>query len=192
MILDNRNFVKKISISTKVPPDKLPVAVDEFKVFARIDTTREDVYLTSLLTGVTEVCEKYLGRALITRELLLSTNEIHQHSIELPYPILKEIVSIETRDSKGNHSVVPSGKYISIVDEIPARVVFQSIPDALEGGNYLIRYTCGYGDEPSDVPEAIKQSILTWANMAYENRVIQPDPPIEVRSSLSLYTVERM
>ena len=37
-------------------------------------------------------------------------------------------------------------------------------------GKYRIRYTCGYGDDASDVPAAIKTAILVYVSQLYQSR----------------------
>jgi uncharacterized phiE125 gp8 family phage protein len=171
------------------------VFVDEFKSFARIDNNAENASIQSILAATFQACEKYLGRMLISRRMYYGINAIERET-ELPYPPLQTVESISIRQEDGTLEAIDTAEYFVITERIPGSIVFKqdySLPVALvDVEPFVIKYTAGYGDNACDIPDAIKHAILVWANDGYQNRVIQAEPPIEIKSLLSLYMVERI
>lgn len=179
------------------PPTVEPVTVDEFKLFARIDTTEEDSVISLMLVAVREAAEKYLGRALLNQTIYYTLDKWPGRSVELPYPPLVSVDGVYLLKEDGSYTEYSAENYFVVTEGIPGSI--QLKPGSVTPSNtdvdfagYQIRYTAGYGTTAADVPSAIRQAILVWATNAYENRVVMPQPPIEVRSSLSLYRCERI
>ena len=187
----------KTSILIQTEPTVEPVSVDEFKTFARIDNDDEETAISNLLVATRQATEKYLGRALLEQTIYYNLDEWEERRIELPYPSLLSVTGVYLRNEDGTFTEYDSDNYYVVSDGIPGSIVIKTgstMPDNthVDYAKYQIRYKAGYGDAAVDVPEAIKQAILVWANNGYANRVISPEPPIEVRQALSLYRVERL
>lgn len=169
--------------------------VQEFKTFARIDSASEDESIRALISACVQACEKYTGRALMEQTIDYCFNTFGK-LIELPYPPLQSVVSFSVRDADGDLSVVDSAGYYVLKERIPGAVALKAgtsitISDSVVDP-YVIRFVAGYSDDFTGIPESIKQSVFVWANDAYQNRVVQPEPPSEVKLMLSLYMVERI
>lgn len=171
--------------------------IGEFKLFARIDNSFENAMIEQIILGAIQACEKYLGRALFTKRLTYNLNKLCEE-IELPYPPLVSVDSISVRQEDGTLVEIPTTDYYTIKERIPGSVV---IKDTISGltltaktsvDPFVVKYTCGYGDDWCSIPDAIRHAIFVWANDGYQNRVIQPEPPIEVKTLLSLHTIERI
>lgn len=169
--------------------------VDEFKQFARIDNNAENTSLQTILATAFQACEKYLGRALITRRMQYGINVLSRE-VDLPYPPLQSVDGVYIRQEDGSLEAIPTTDYYALTERIPGSVVFvqtKALPVAeSEADPFVIKYTAGYGDNLCDIPDAIRQAIIVWANDIYQNRVVQPEPPIEVKPLLMLYSVERI
>ena len=171
--------------------------IDEFKQFARIDNVSENMMLEQIILASIQACEKYLGRALFEKKITYNLNKLEEE-IELPYPPLMSVESISVRQEDGTLVAIPETDYYVIAERIPGSVVMKSTITSLSltakttVDPFVIEYTCGYGDAWASIPDAIRHAIFVWANDGYQNRVIQPEPPIEVKSLLSLYTIERL
>ena len=171
------------------------VFIDEFKTFARIDNSAEQSSIQAILVASFQAAEKYLGRMLTTRRVYYGLDQMSRE-IELPYPPLQAVEGVYVREEDGSLTAVDAADYYVIAERIPGSVVFNqsaSLPVAVSDVEpFVIKFTAGYGDDICDIPDAIKHAILVWANDGYQNRVVQPEPPVEVKSLLSLYMVERM
>lgn len=196
MILDSaKNIYGRIGfVNEQITIDQS--VVDEFKQFARIDNSFENSIISNILLGSIQACEKYLGRALFEKRISYSINKLCEE-IELPYPPLRSVESLSIRQEDGTLSEIPSTNYYVVKERIPGSVVLkESVADVSLSAKtsidpFVIEYICGYG-EWCDIPDAIRHAIFVWANDGYQNRVIQPEPPIEVSTLLSLYTIVRI
>lgn len=187
-----------ISFEVYSAPSVEPVSIEELKLFARIDGNEEDAMLASFITAVRGATEEYLKRALI-RQTIRAAVDFWPASgrLELPRPPLVSIVQIATRDEEGTLTVYDPSYYFMITEAIPGEVVIKKgyqFPTNLDRDRQgiTIDFVCGYGDAASDVPEPIRQAIIQWAAIAYENRVIGKDPPPEAKPLLDLFRVERI
>lgn len=169
--------------------------INEFKTFARIDNSVENGSIQMIVAAAFQAAEKYLGRMLLTRRLYAGLNKV-EREIELPYPPLQSVEGFYIRGEDGTLTAVSASDYYVITERIPGSIVFPTtvaLPLAASGVEpFVVKYTAGYGDNVCDIPDAIQHAILVWANDGYQNRVIQPEPPVEVKSLLSLYMAERM
>ena len=190
-----KNIKSSIGFIDEAVPFIDSTFVNEFKEFARIDNSAEDVSLQSIIASAVQAAEKYLGRMLTTRRVYYGFNKMSRE-IELPYPPLQTVEGVYVREEDGTLTAVTTDDYYANIERIPGSVVFMqtaTLPVALSDVEpFVIKYTAGYSDNVCDLPDAIKHAILVWANDGYQNRVIQPEPPIEVKSLLSLYSVERL
>ena len=175
-----------------------PVTLEEFKLFARIENSSEDVALQSMLDGVTDAAIAYLGRCLINQKVTYRFSFFENpDSIELPYPPLQEVEGIFYWKAAADTVMTAwsSDNYILMKEGIPGSIIFKPsviFPEAVyDQYGFAVKYTAGYGATRASVPAAIKEAIKIWANTAYANRVISVEPPPEVRSSLSLFQVVR-
>jgi len=194
MTIENKS---RIQIATA--PATTPISVTEFKLFARIDHDDEDAALALMISAVTDAAERYLGRALIEQSITYTVDNWPGREVELPYPPLLSVTGIYLRKSDGtwDTTAYAATNYYVITEGIPGSIALvtgatEPTNGDCDSGRFQIRYKAGYGDEATDVPAAIRQALLVWANNAYENRVVTITPPEEVRSALSLYRVERV
>jgi uncharacterized phiE125 gp8 family phage protein len=189
------------------PPATEPVTVDELKLFARIDGTEEDTILSLLITAIRESCEGYCGRAFITQTITMKLDFWPGDVVELPRPPLISVLAVELLDESDVITTFASANYYTVVEAIPCKLIvkrdvqypFQNVRDY---GGYQIRFTCGYGDDASDVPNALRQAILQWATYQYEERSsnytsdslsrVMLSPPKEVEAVLNMYRVPRI
>jgi uncharacterized phiE125 gp8 family phage protein len=184
-----------LNVSVLSGPDIEPITVDEVKVFGRIDTTSEDTLLSNMITSVREAAERYTGRAFIQQQFRAVFDSWLGYKMELPFPPLISVDKIATLDADGNELEVDSDDYYIVTDTMPGMVVLdRSLPvSSRDYAGNIIEYTAGYGEEAADVPNGIKQALLLWTTIMYENRVINPsEPPPEVMPMLFRFKVMRV
>lgn len=167
-------------------PSVEPVSVDELKTFARIDGTSEDYLLNRFIEATRGAMEFYLGRSLIEQTITLKMDWWPGEVIKLPRPPLISITQVVTLDEDDAETSYASSNYYAITEAEPGLlclkqgVTWPENTDRDHGG-YEIQYKAGYGTGSQDVPELIRQGILMWATQYYENRILTPDPPPEVK-----------
>lgn len=198
------------NLTLVTPPALEPVGLLDAKAYLRIDSendTIEDAYVSSLITAAREYCESFQNRAYITQtwemglpgfpfSSLDSLNGSKRESIiEIPKGKLQTIDSITYKDTAGvvttlmpevdynvsNRGILgkvcpPFGKVF------PLAILYPLDP-------VVINFTCGYGDNASDVPTRVKQAILLLISHWYENRLVVNDlrgvNPLELNFTVS-------
>lgn len=176
----------------KTNPAGKPLTIAEVKSFLRIDFNEDDIFLITQLTMVTDVVEKYLRSALVSREYELAIDSLpeleiplregtyvgahmsyQRDYIDLPFSPVVSVESIKTFDDDDTETTVASSTYIVDTFRKPARVVLRNgntWPNANREVNALIiRYTAGYGTA-SQIPEAIRLAMLQLIAYSYEHR----------------------
>lgn len=178
-------------------PTVEPVSVDELKTFARIDGTSEDYLLERFIEATRGATEIYLGRSLIEQSITLKMDWWPGEKIELPRPPLISITQVVTLDEDDAETEYDSDYYYVITEAEPGLICLRqgvTWPENTDRdyGGYEIQYKAGYGSGSQDVPELIRQGILMWATQVYENRMITPEPPLEVKCLIDLYKMPRI
>lgn len=188
------------------PPASLPVDLAEAKEHERIGDTDaiEDAAILAQLEAATLLAEQFTRRAFITQTWLFRTHNIVPF-IELPRPPLQTIDSVTTIYQDDAPVIVSDTTYYADTVREPGSLIFKTLP-TVQGayafpwgwgycGNVYntlqVTYTCGYGDDGTDVPEAIIAGILQIFGFLYQNREGQPIPCGSVAHTLlSPYVVE--
>ncbi|TGE33329.1 head-tail connector protein [Desulfosporosinus sp. Sb-LF] len=184
------------------PPAVEPLSLADVQNYLRIDTTNdtlEDAYVTSLIVSAREYCENFQNRAYITQtwEMALPRFPFSAEAmaIEIPKGKLQTIESITYKDTAGvENTLVPELEYAvsnrGILGRIsppfgkvfPLDILYPLDP-------VVIRFTCGYGDGPEDVPARVKQAMMLLIAHWYENRVVVNDlrgvNPVELTFTVS-------
>jgi uncharacterized phiE125 gp8 family phage protein len=179
-----------------MPPSIEPVSLAEIKPYLRLDDitdATEDIYISSLITVAREYCETKQNRAYITQtwELALpcfprfSSNAIDTgvkaRVIEIPKGKLQSIDNFSYKNASGIITILtqevdyvvsnkgilgrispPFGKVFPIVILYPLDPI-------------IIKFTCGYGNNPTDVPARVRHSIMLLVSHWYENRIVIND-----------------
>lgn len=130
-------------------------------------------HLEALIAAATDRAESYLGRALITRTLILTLDSF-PCVIELPQPPLGAVSAIRYLDSSGVEQTLATSVYRVSAGREPARVELaynQSWPDTLPVQEAVeVEYTAGYGTDGESVPAAIRQAIVMMCGEMLEFR----------------------
>ena len=145
----------------------------EAKDFLKVDTTADDTLIDNLIKAATESCQIY------TNQYFLNT-VVEQYSDKWSeiYTLYKSPVSsityIKYYATNGDLATLDASNYI--LDDVskPARIglaVDATLPSLSDRINAVhVKYTVGYGDDSTDVPDGIKQAVLLTLGNWYENR----------------------
>jgi uncharacterized phiE125 gp8 family phage protein len=191
-----------------------PVSLAEAKAQCRVTASDEDGLIAGYLLAARSYCEDYVRRsfATVTRQLTLDGNwptvfdqcNVSRHTrIVLPRPPAQSIVSVAYVDTTGTPQTLASNQYQFSTGDICGYidqaygVIWPTVrqqPDAI-----TVQWIAGYGANPSNLPEPIRQAILMLTAHFFQNReavvgtearVTPIELPFAVDALLSRYQTE--
>lgn len=174
-----------LALRLTTAPEDEPITLEDAKVHCKLgsDECDEDAYVQSLIKMAREAVEEATCRALITqtRELRLDgfpcDGDDADDALEIPRPPLASISSIKYIDTAGTLQTWDPALYQVDIFSEPGRVlpaygqVWPITRPVL--GAVRIEFVCGFGDEPTDVPEPLRQAIRLLVGDAYAIRESQ-------------------
>lgn len=153
------------------PPAILPVDLIEFKAQAKIvDLGEEDENLQAMLAAAVDRCEGYLRQSLITQTLDIWWDTWDGPGVieNIPRGPIQTIVGVYCYDDGGIVTQAEEGTYTLG----GTTLVFNTWPPYFRQYRGLrMRIIAGFGDDPEDVPAAIRQGILEYATSMYDTRL---------------------
>ena len=176
-----------------VEPTIEPVTLDEFKVFAKIETDAEDVILRGFISAARIATEEYIGQALIQQTIRMLMEFWSGVEVELPKPPLISFDDVFTIDEDDTETSYSSSNYYIITESTPGKLVLkQSVTSPINTdrnyGGFGITFKAGHGKDVSDVPRSIHDGIMLWAATIYATRVLDSkNPPPEAKAMLDLF-----
>lgn len=161
---------KNIFIVTQ--PTAEPISLDEAKLHLRVTSSAEDSLITALITAARSVCENQLGRALLDQEIKLTIDRLC-YPVELPRPLVRQIVSVKYYDGAGVLQTLAPSSY-SLTPSDGACVLYPAYGQVWPAVAYRndavqIQYRAGW-TSAAEVPEPIKQWIKLHVGTWYEQR----------------------
>ncbi len=185
-----------LRLTLTAAPAGPPVGLDEVKAALRLDDDQvlEDALVAGLIRSAAAACEAFTGRALITQTWAFhrdawpgaAESELREGLIqgpsaaatprflELPKPPLQSIVHVKTFDDVDTDATWPAANYFTDTASLPGRLVArvgQVFPTPARAANGIeVRFNAGYGSDPTDLPESLRQGILQTIAHLFENR----------------------
>ena len=161
-------------------PLQEPVLLDDIKTHLRVSENDEDTLISSLIIAARVHVEHILSRKMITQTWSFYLDQWPENdTISLPLNPVQNISEIKIYDVQDVASVVAASDYYVDVSGDPARIIWLgggARPHAGRVANGIeVRFTTGYGDNPNDVPEPLRQAITLLVSHWYERR-----EPVEV------------
>ncbi len=156
-------------------PATEPVTLQEAKQHLRVDSDEDDALIGIYIAAAREMAEGELGRSLITSTWEMRANAFSA-ALRLDWPRVQAVEWVQYLDPEGVWRILHSDNYTldATSDVSAARLVPAygcAWPAARpEVGAVCVRYRAGYGDFPSDVPQAIRHWMLLHIGSMYENR----------------------
>lgn len=202
------------SLTLITGPTAEPVSLSEAKAQCRVVSADEDGLIAGYLLAARQHCEDFTHRGFSTRTLALTIDSnwptvfdyctVRRHRrIVLPKPPAQSVASISYIDTTGTLQVLPSNQYqfskgdiFGFVDQAYG-VTWPAVrcqPDAI-----TVQFIAGYGGNPSNLPEPIRQAILMLVAHFYDNRepvvgitarAVPSEMPFAVSALLSKYVTE--
>jgi len=171
----------------------------EAKDFLKVDTTADDTLIDNLIKAATQSCEVYTNRYFLDTVVTQYADKWSDINTLYKSPV-SSITHIKYYDSNDSLQTLDGSVYL--VDEVsqPARIGLkpnQSFPNLADRINAIeVKYTVGYGETSSDVPEGIRQAVLITIGNWYENRqsvvtgTIATQLPLSSQYLLNQYKVQ--
>jgi len=162
-------------MTTITPLAPIAAAVDLATVKARLSltTTARDGEIQRLMRAATALVEDHLRRALITRSWrLLRDGWPGGRTLCLPRPPLRTVDSVRWRDAAGQwQTLAATGYAVETAPEPGFLLKTDGQPwPATDGrrGSVEVRFTAGYGADPTAVPEPIAAAIVELVAAAHD------------------------
>jgi hypothetical protein len=186
-----------LRLTLTVAPAGPPVGLDEVKAALRLDDDQilEDALIAGLTRSATSACEAFTGRALITQTWTLhrdawpgalAESALHEglsqgpsspaspRYLEIPKPPLQSVVQVKTFDDSDMETVWSAANYFADTASLAGRLVArvgQVFPAPGRAANGVeVQFVAGYGADPTDIPESLRQGILQMIAHLFENR----------------------
>ncbi len=179
------------------PPAVEPVTPDEAKAYLRVETADEDVLISRLIGAARHAAERATGRAFIAQSWRMTLDRWPRGRVlELPFPPLQAVNAVVLIDEAGTESPWPAGNIVADTASQPGRVALRGgvappIPERDLAG-VAVDFTAGYGAQPTDVPEALRQAMIRLVAHWFEHRDGAEPVPGEVNALLAPYRMARL
>ncbi len=165
-----------------------------------------------LVVAARQTVERWCWRSLLTQTWRLTLDRFppidsavnageELQTIFLPRPPVQSVSSVVYVDPDGNQQTLDPSKYQLELASEPARLrpaYAESWPSTRPvPGAVQVTYVAGYGDDPSDVPETIRQAIKLMTGELYWNREVMQtiqvrEAPIGIKALLDVARDERV
>jgi uncharacterized phiE125 gp8 family phage protein len=165
------------ALTLVTPPTASPVSLAEAKAMLKFDDslTADDALIVAFLKTAVAATENFLNRRLMTQTWEMKRDAFPCGTICLPYGRLQSVASINYLDTASVNQTWATDRYRVDTDSVPGRVTpgyGEVYPYTHPVTNAVtIRFVCGYGDTPGDVPEEIRMAILLATRIWYDQRV---------------------
>lgn len=158
------------------PPSAEPVALAEMKAFLRVEHNDDDAVIAALTTGARTLVEARTRRALMTQGWRL-TRDVWPAGGALPLlpaPVAA-LLAVRVYRVDGGADLIDTGLFALDAAAAPAVLTFVRgalPPPGRPRGGIELDIEAGYGDDPEDVPEPLRQAIRLLTAHWYENRAL--------------------
>lgn len=163
------------------PPAAEPVTLAEAKAHLRVDSTDDDLLISSLIIASRIYCEQFTARAFITQTWEYVIDTFPADDIMLPLPPLQSVTSVKYDDASGIEQTLATTEYEVDTVSQPGWIVPVTTgwPKSIwEGINAVrIQFVAGYASAANspdnlaaNVPQSIKAAILLHVGQLYDQR----------------------
>jgi uncharacterized phiE125 gp8 family phage protein len=145
----------------------LPVALAELKAFLRISVSDEDALLAGLVRAAADLCEAFIGRALIER-IVAEVAAAATVRIRLGAGPVRSIDSVATLDETGTETLLGADAFTAEIDAAGEGGV--TLQTQIEARRLRITYRVGMAVDWNGVPEMLRHGIIRLAAQYYLRR----------------------
>lgn len=158
------------------PPALEPVTIADARAFLRISTDSEDDILRRIIKTARELVEAETGLALIDQTWRLRVDRWPRSGrlALFKYPV-KAVTAVIAYRPDGNAISMEPEEFMLQHGRRPQRVYMAQYPDAQTFCGLEVDFIAGFGETGVEVPDALKQAILSLTAHLYENRAALDD-----------------
>lgn len=162
-------------VQTITPPAAYPVSLAEARAALRIDAGDEDALLAGYIATATRHVENETGLQLIARSCRAWLHRWPKGGVvELEAAPLITVDQVRTFDAADVATVLDPAWYLVDTASDRGRLVLRrgySWPTSLREASAIeMEWTSGFGENPADVPEELRQAILLLVGHWHRNR----------------------
>jgi len=158
-------MVSKAVLELEIAPATEPLALSEVKTFLKVDSSDDDTLITNLITTVRVAAEKFLKVSFIDQSWKLSYDKYCPSVVKMVMGPVQSITSVKAIARDGTETIINSSTYY--LSSGNQKLIF----DANVVSNRVeIVYLTGYGALANDVPNPIKQGMLSHIAAIYDGR----------------------
>ncbi len=153
------------------PPASEPVTITDARAFLRISTDSEDDILRRLIATARELVEAETGLALIDQTWRLRVDRWPRSGrlALFKYPV-KAVTAVVAYKPDGTAISFSSEEFMLHHNRRPQRLYMAQYPDASTFCGVEVDFIAGFGESGVEVPDALKQAILSLTAHLYESR----------------------
>ncbi|MGW6776605.1 head-tail connector protein [Brucella pseudogrignonensis] len=153
------------------PPALEPVTIADARAFLRISTDSEDDVLRRIIKTACELVEAETGLALVDQTWRLRVDRWPRSGrlAIFKYPV-KAVTAVVAYRPDGSAIGMEPEEFMLQHGRRPQRVYMAQYPDAQTFCGLEVDFIAGFGETGVEVPDALKQAILTLTAHLYENR----------------------
>lgn len=146
------------------------VTLGEAQAWARVETGTEEALLAGLVRSASALCERFVGRVLIARDVAVDVTPGAAWQ-RLPVTPWQAITSVSSVAVDGSETLLPGDAYAVDIDArgdgwVRALHSF----DTGAGGRWRVRGRVGLASDANGVPEPLRQGILRLVAHLYASR----------------------
>lgn len=180
------------------PPAAEPVTPEEAKAYLRVETAEEDALVTRLVAAARHAAERATGRAFITQSWRMTLDRWPRGRVmELPFPPLQSVDAVVLIDDADAETVWPDTNTVADTAAEPGRLALrEGVAPPVPGrdiAGLAVDFTAGYGAQPTDVPEALRQAMIRLVAHWFEHRDVASSVASgEIGALLASYRVPQL
>ena len=163
-----------MALRVSVEPAIEPITTAEGRAHLRQDLRDDDMAIDAAIRAARAYAENYTRRKFITQTVELIQTGFGSGLVSLQTGRIQSIESIEYLDGLAATQVLAASEYQLVRSCQPWAVApsyGKTWPVTLSYyDSVTITFVAGYGDDPEDVPQDIRQAILLLLGHFYENR----------------------
>ncbi len=160
-----------------------PEAAGAAKAFLRVERADEDALIAGLVAAAAELCEGFVGQALLARSFTETIPASRQWRRLARGPV-RAIASVEALPGEGPAQVLAASAYGIDIDSRGDGWVRLTEPG--EARRISVGYEAGLAGDWDDLPAALRQGVLRLAAHFYTHRAAEggraSEPPAAVAS----------
>ncbi|MGX1099966.1 head-tail connector protein [Amorphus sp. MBR-141] len=152
------------------PPKVEPVTLAAARAHLRVDAADEDAAIVDLIAAARRHVEAATGRALLEQGWRIVRDDVRPAGIVRlePAPVMS-VDAVSLRGADGTARVLAADAYV--VDLASSRLrILPGVRPLVAACQVEIDITAGYGPEPAQVPEPLRQAVLMLVAHWYAHR----------------------